>query len=161
MFEELLDSAASAADSQVLHTTAESSHISSATGKAYRALKELVKAAHPRSGWRTPTDSLSVPACCFVQVEVQCEDPNLMQCGLEKCVAVDGSVEWVSAHSKVRLVSLSLSLTPFRSLTPDRSPIPQDRFMREGAKSLIWNQHSLGRTSDLSAPKDSPGSLEA
>tara|TARA_B100000768_G_scaffold143921_1_gene136243 strand:- start:160 stop:351 length:192 start_codon:yes stop_codon:yes gene_type:complete len=43
-----------------------------------------------------------------VQVEVQCEDPNLMQCGLEKCVAVDGSVEWVSAHSKVRL-ALSLS----------------------------------------------------
>ena len=82
-----------------------------------------------------------------------------MQCGLEKCVAVDGSVEWVSAHSKVRLVSLSLP--PFRSLTPDRSPIPQDRFMREGAKSLIWNQHSLGRTSDLSAPKDSPGSLDA
>ena len=81
--------------------------------------------------------------------------------GLEKCVAVDGSVEWVSAHSKVRLVSLSLSLIPFRSLTPDRSPIPQDRFMREGAKSLIWNQHSLGRTSDLSAPKDSPESLEA
>ena len=112
MFEELLNSAASAADSQALHTTAESSHISSATGKAYRALKELVKAAHPRSGWRTPTNSLSVPACCFVQVEVQCDDPNLMQCGLEKCVAVDGSVEWVSAHSKVRLVSLSLSLSP-------------------------------------------------
>ena len=148
LFEELLDSAASAADSQALHTAAESSHISSATGKAYRALKELVKAAHPRSGWRTPTDSLSVPACCFVQVEVQCEDPNLVQCGLEKCVAVDGSVEWVSAHSKVRLVSLSLSLTPFRSLTPDRSPIPQDRFMREGAKSLIWNQHSLGLASE-------------
>ena len=116
LFEELLDSAASAADSQALHTATESSHISSAissaTGKAYRALKELVKAAHPRSGWRTPTDSLSVPVCCFVQVEVQCEDPNLMQCGLEKCVAVDGSVEWVSAHSKVRLVSLSLS-NPF------------------------------------------------
>ena len=50
---------------------------------------------------------MTVPACSFVQVEVQCEDPNLMQCGLEKCVAVDGSVEWVSAHSKVRLVSLS------------------------------------------------------
>ena len=55
---------------------------------------------------------MTEPACSFVQVEVQCEDPNLMQCGLEKCVAVDGSVEWVSAHSKVRLVSLSLSL-PF------------------------------------------------
>ena len=52
LFEELLDSAASAADSQALQTATESSHISSAissaTGKAYRALKELVKAAHPR-----------------------------------------------------------------------------------------------------------------
>ena len=62
---------------------------------------------------------MTVPACSFVQVEVQCEDPNLMQCGLEKCVAVDGSVEWVSAHSKVRLVSLSLS-HPF-SLADSRS----------------------------------------
>ena len=51
MFEELLDSAASAADSQALHSAAESSHISSATGKAYRALKELVKAAHPRMAY--------------------------------------------------------------------------------------------------------------
>ena len=51
MFEELLDSAASAADSEALHTTAESSHISSATGKAYRALKELVKAAHLRMAY--------------------------------------------------------------------------------------------------------------
>ena len=53
LFEELLDSAASVADSQALHT--ESSHISSAissaTGKAYRALKELVKAAHPRMAY--------------------------------------------------------------------------------------------------------------
>ena len=105
---------------------------------------------------------MTVPACSFVQVEVQCEDPNLMQCGLEKCVAVDGSVEWVSAHSKVRLVSLSLS-NPFSlaESVPNRSPFSQDRFMREGAKSFIWNQHSLGRTSDLSAPKDSPESLEA
>ena len=69
---------------------------------------------------RTPTDSLSVPACCFVQVEVQCEDPNLMQCGLEKCVAVDGSVEWVSAHSKVRL-ALSLSLSHPFSLAESQS----------------------------------------
>ena len=55
LFEELLDSAASAADSQALHTATESSHISSAissaTGKAYRALKELVKAAHPRMAY--------------------------------------------------------------------------------------------------------------
>ena len=55
LFEELLDSAASAADSQALHTATESSHISSAissaTGKAYRALKELVKAALPRMAY--------------------------------------------------------------------------------------------------------------
>ncbi len=54
-----------------------------------------------------------------------------------------------------RSLSLSLSLIPFRSLNPNRSPFSQDRFMREGAKSLIWNQHSLGLTSDF------PESLEA
>ena len=37
------------------------------------------------------------------QVEEQCKDPQLMHCGLEKCVAADGSVEWVAAHSKARL----------------------------------------------------------
>ena len=36
-------------------------------------------------------------------MEEQCNDPKLMHCGLEKCVASDGSVEWVAAHSKVRL----------------------------------------------------------
>ena len=60
------------------------------------------------------------------QVEEQCNDPKLMQCGLEKCVAFDGSaacltltltltltrcvasdgsVEWVAAHSKARPTS--------------------------------------------------------
>ena len=39
----------------------------------------------------------------LTQVEEQCQDPKLMQCGLEKCVASDGSVEWVAAHSKARL----------------------------------------------------------
>ena len=105
-----------------------------------------MKAAHPK-GWRTPTDLFGVP-CSFVQVEVQCEDLNLMQCGLEKCVAaVDGSVEWVmSAHSKVRLVFLSLS-NPFSPAESQSFALCQDRFMHEGAKSLIWNQHSLGLTS--------------
>ena len=42
------------------------------------------------------------------QVEKQCNDPKLMQCGLEKCVASDGSVEWVSSQSKARLSSLLL-----------------------------------------------------
>jgi hypothetical protein len=48
--------------------------------------------------------------CCAValalsraQVEEQCNDPKLMQCGLEKVVASDGSVEWVASHSKVSL----------------------------------------------------------
>ena len=36
------------------------------------------------------------------QVEKQCNDPQLMLCGLEKCVAADGTVEWVAAHSKAR-----------------------------------------------------------
>ena len=36
-------------------------------------------------------------------MEEQCNDPQLMHCGLEKCVAADGSVEWVAAHSKARL----------------------------------------------------------
>jgi hypothetical protein len=36
-------------------------------------------------------------------VEKQCNDPKLLHCGLEKCVAADGSVEWVAAHSKARL----------------------------------------------------------
>ena len=112
MFEALLDSAASAA---VLDTSpskasprrlgapssssasSETSRTAAATGKAYRALKELV--------------------------EEQCQDPKLMQCGLEKCVASDGSVEWVAAHSK-------------------------ERFQLEGAKCLIWNQHNLHVSSD-------------
>ena len=46
-----------------------------------------------------------------------------MRCGLEKCVAADGSVEWASPDSK-------------------------ERFAREGAKCLIWNQHSLGLSSE-------------
>ena len=91
---------------------------------------------------------------------MQCEDPKLMQCGLEKCVASDGSVEWVSSHSKARLSSLLLrgsgaltvanashALAGSRSLIPTL-PLAQTRFMREGAKSLIWNQHSLGLASE-------------
>jgi hypothetical protein len=112
MFEELLDSAASAAAAEASPSqdasptkfsnpsrwlgsnsaSSETSRTAAATGKAYRALKELV--------------------------EEQCHDPQLMQCGLEKMVAADGSVEWVAAHSK-------------------------ERFQREGARCLIWNQHSL------------------
>jgi len=114
MFEALLDSAASegctSSQSKEASTkgaksswlgapsvSSETSRTAAATGKAYRALKELV--------------------------EEQCNDPKLMQCGLEKCVAADGSVEWVAAHSK-------------------------ERFKLEGAKCLIWNQHSLQVSSD-------------
>ena len=43
-------------------------------------------------------------------MEKQCNDPKLMQCGLEKCVAADGTVEWVAAHSKARLEPQGLGL---------------------------------------------------
>jgi hypothetical protein len=115
MFEALLDSAAAEGYTSSQSATASSQNLlrqetsetlseatssevtsfsrtAAATGKAYRALKELV--------------------------EQQCNDPKLMHCGLEKCVAADGSVEWVAAHSK-------------------------ERFQLEGAKCLIWNQHKL------------------
>ena len=84
LFEALLDSAAAegapsspAVSSETLTETSVTSRTTAATGKAYRALKDLV--------------------------EEQCKDPQLMNCGLEKCVAADGSVEWVAAHSKARL----------------------------------------------------------
>ena len=84
MFEALLDSAAAegapsspAVSSETLTETSVTSRTTAATGKAYRALKDLV--------------------------EEQCKDPQLMHCGLEKCVANDGTVEWVAAHSKARL----------------------------------------------------------
>ena len=59
-----------------------------ATGKAYRALQQLV--------------------------EHQCNDPLLLQCGLEKVKADDGTVEWVAPESK-------------------------ERFIKEGAACLVWN----------------------
>ena len=59
-----------------------------ATGKAYRALQQLV--------------------------EHQCDDPLLLQCGLEKVKAEDGTVEWVAPESK-------------------------ERFIKEGAACLVWN----------------------
>ena len=95
MFEALLDSAASegynSSQSSEASTSkgakswlggapsvsSEASRNTAATGKAYRALKDLV--------------------------EQQCNDPQLMHRGLEKCVAADGTVEWVAAHSKARL----------------------------------------------------------
>ena len=59
MFEALLDSAASAAESEASSprsprgkmsrsASSESSRTAAATGKAYQALKELVRAAHPK-----------------------------------------------------------------------------------------------------------------
>ena len=83
-------------------------------------------------------------------MEKQCNDPKLMHCGLEKCVAADGSVEWVAAHSKVRL---DPHLPP--TAHSHTAPLPNARVAalsrplagtlpeREGAKCLIWNQHSL------------------
>ena len=125
MFEELLDSAASAAAAEPSQSQgatpsksrfgskSESSRTAAATGKAYRALKDLVGAARPQSCSTQPDPfhqqtperlrrSLSL-ALSRAQVEEQCNDPKLMQCGLEKVVASDGSVEWVAAHSKVSL----------------------------------------------------------
>ena len=92
--------------------SSEASRSTAATGKAYRALKELARAAlaslsaalatalNPNPAPApTPDPTTLTPT----QVEEQCNDPQLMHCGLEKCVAADGSVEWVAAHSKVRL----------------------------------------------------------
>jgi hypothetical protein len=96
--------------------SSETSRSTAATGKAYRALKELVRAAPATLSaalatapepWPCPCPCLCPCPCPTTltptQVEQQCNDPQLMHCGLEKCVAADGSVEWVAAHSKVRL----------------------------------------------------------
>ena len=92
--------------------SSEASRSTAATGKAYRALKELVRAAlatlsaalatalNPN---RNPAAAPDPTTLTPTQVEQQCNDPALMHCGLEKCVAADGSVEWVAAHSKARL----------------------------------------------------------
>ena len=94
--------------SETLTETSVTSRTTAATGKAYRALKDLV--------------------------EEQCKDPQLMHCGLEKCVAADGSVEWVAAHSKARLephlspwgyrVSLGLGFP-----VPTAIGFPKNRFL--------------------------------
>ena len=44
----------------------------------------------------------------------QCDDPDLLRCGLEKVRAQDGTVEWVAPESK-------------------------ERFVREGKACLVWN----------------------
>ena len=91
--------------------SSETSRSTAATGKAYRALKELVRAAlatlsaalatalNPN---RNPDPAPDPTTLTPTQVEQQCNDPALVHCGLEKCVAADGSVEWVAAHSKAR-----------------------------------------------------------
>jgi len=71
-----------------------------ATGKAYRALLSLV--------------------------EKQCGDPHLLQCGLERVRADDGTVEWVTQGSKAR-------------------------FELEGAACLIWNRHELSDEGRITA----------
>ena len=92
--------------------SSETSRSAAATGKAYRALKELARttlatlsaalaiALNPNPNPNPDPDPTTLTP---TQVEEQCNDPKLMHCGLEKCVAADGSVEWVAAHSKVRL----------------------------------------------------------
>ena len=66
-----------------------------ATGKAYRALLSLV--------------------------ESQCADPQLLQCGLEKARAADGTVEWVTEASKARF---DPNPTPTPTPTPTPPPTP-------------------------------------
>ena len=56
-------------------------------------------------------------------VENQCEDPNLTLCHMDKEVAPDGTVEWVTEESKARFMD------------PETG----------GAKCLIWNQDSLAK----------------
>ena len=68
----------------------------------------MVLRRSPRPNWLLRCRAFAFAVSSHVrsraQVEEQCNDPKLMQCGLEKCVASDGSVEWVAAHSKARLV---------------------------------------------------------
>ena len=101
-----------------------------------------------------PPNATSVHTWCLAltrrnpdQVEEQCNDPKLMHCGLEKCVAADGSVEWVAAHSKVRLdphlPPIAHSHKAPNARVAALSHHSQERFQLEGAKCLIWNQHSL------------------
>ena len=51
-------------------------------------------------------------------IDKQCGDKELLHCGLEKVKANDGTVEWVAPESK-------------------------ERFVKEGAACLIWNQQEL------------------
>ena len=51
-------------------------------------------------------------------IDKQCGDKELLHCGLEKVKANDGTVEWVVPESK-------------------------ERFVKEGAACLIWNQQEL------------------
>ena len=123
--------------------SSETSRSTAATGKAYRALKELVRAAPATlsAALATALNPNPAPApdpdpttLTPTQVEEQCNDPQLMHCGLEKCVAADGSVEWVAAHSKARLephlspwgnrVSLGLGLP-----VPTAIGFPKKRFL--------------------------------
>ena len=92
-FEALLESAIAtpAGDSSSLSRSSsrKTNAASAATGNAYRALRQLVVG--------------------------QCDDPDLLRCGLEKVRAQDGTVEWVAPESK-------------------------ERFVREGKACLVWNQ---------------------
>ena len=120
--------------------SSEASRSTAATGKAYRALKELVRATlatlsaalatalNPNPAKAPAPDPTTLTP---TQVEEQCNDPKLMHCGLEKCVAADGSVEWVAAHSKARLdphlPPIAHGHTRLLSLTPALPPSPPTR----------------------------------
>ena len=147
MFEKLLDSAASAAtagpsqsqDATPLKTrwlgsNSVSSESSRTAAASFWWAPPELQGTQPDPSQQTPEVVLcrSV-ALSRAQVEEQCNDPKLMQCGLEKVVASDGSVEWVASHSKV---SLQLHLTrrsrasaltsalppPLRNVSSSREP---------------------------------------
>ena len=69
--------------------------------------------------------------------------PQLMHCGLEKCVAADGSVEGSPPTARCASIPICRPLptaTRLLSLTPACRPSPthsQERFQREGAKCLF------------------------
>ena len=71
-------SKAKSRSSRASRVSSRTSSAEAATGNAYRALKELIQG--------------------------QCQDRELLHCGLEKAVANDGAVEWVSPQSKERFI---------------------------------------------------------
>ena len=73
----------------------------------------LVAVIQPQDEGRVGSHRPRVPGAAAALVS-QCDDPDLLRCGLEKVRAQDGTVEWVAPESK-------------------------ERFVREGKACLVWN----------------------